>query len=165
MNLYFLRHAIALDRTEWKKSDAERPLTDKGRKKMIQNAKGMKRLGLTFDWILTSPYRRAYDTAHIVAAEYKTLKNLRLSKSLTPEGDPKALVRHLALDFRAWESILLVGHEPFLSHLISVFIGGSALNVDFKKGGLCRIEIDTLPVAAPGKLHWFLTPKQLRQLG
>ena len=164
MNLYFLRHAIALDRAEWKKSDAERPLTDKGRKKMIQNAKGMKRLGLTFDWILTSPYRRAYDTAHIVAAEYKTLKNLRLSKSLTPEGDPKALVRHLALDFRAWESILLVGHEPFLSHLISVFIGGSALNVDFKKGGLCLLTADSLAYDRCATLEWLLPPKVLRHL-
>ena len=75
MKLYFLRHAIAMDRLEWKKSDAERPLTDKGRKKMIRAAEGMKAFGITFDWILTSPYRRAHDTALIVTKEYKAEKN------------------------------------------------------------------------------------------
>ncbi len=97
MNLYFLRHAIAADKTEWKGADSDRPLTKDGIRKMKKAAKGIKRLGIPVDWILTSPYRRAYDTAKIVAKELKLKKQLRLSKSLTPSGDPKPLVRHLAL--------------------------------------------------------------------
>ncbi len=71
MNLYILRHAIALDPSEWKKSDSERPLSKEGIRKMKKAAKGMRRMDLHFDWILTSPFRRAYDTAQIVAKEFK----------------------------------------------------------------------------------------------
>src|SRR6476646_6009861 len=109
MNLYILRHAIAMEPAEWKKSDSERPLTKDGIRKMKKVAKGMRKAGVKFDWILTSPYRRAYDTAQIVAKEYDARKQLRLSKSLAVDGDPKTLVKHLALNFRIWESVLLVG--------------------------------------------------------
>jgi len=165
MDLYFLRHAIALDRSAWKKSDAERPLTEKGRKKMIQSAKGMKHFGITFDWILTSPYRRAYDTAQIVAKEYKAEKKLRLARTLIPDGDPKALMRHLALDFRTWESILLVGHEPYLSKLIGLLISGHDVTINFKKGGLCLLKADSLTYGCCATLEAFLTPKMLKKLG
>jgi phosphohistidine phosphatase len=164
MNIYLLRHAIAMDRLTWKKSDAERPLTDEGRKKMMQAAKGMKKAGITFDWILTSPHRRAFDTAQIVANAYKAEKKLRLSRSLMPDGDPKLLMRHLALDFRSWESVLLVGHEPYLSKLISVLIGGTDVNLNFKKGGLCLLTADTLAYEACATLEWLLTPKLLKKL-
>src|SRR5438876_1221851 len=99
MNLYFLRHAIAADKASWKGSDADRPLTKEGMRKMKKGAKGIRRLDLPIDWILTSPYRRAYDTAAIVAKELKLKKSLKVSRMLTPDGDPKALARHLALNF------------------------------------------------------------------
>jgi phosphohistidine phosphatase len=164
MNLYLLRHAIALDRTEWKKADEERPLTDKGRKKMVQAAEGMKSLGVEFDWILTSPYRRAHDTALIIADVYKAQKKLRLSRPLTPDGDPKTLMRHLALDFRAWETVLLVGHEPYLSKLMGMLIGGADVKIDFKKGGLCLLAADSLAYGACATLEWLVPPKLLRKL-
>jgi phosphohistidine phosphatase len=164
MKLFLLRHAIAEDRAVWKKSDAERPLTKEGVRKMEKNARGMRKgLNLTFDWILTSPFRRAYDSAQIVAREYKASKKLRLSKSLTPDGDIKGLIRHLALDFRSWESILLVGHEPYLSRLIALLVTGQAdAELELKKGGLCALSADSLTPGRCARLEWILTPKQLR---
>lgn len=164
MKLLILRHAIAVERPEWKGSDAERPLTDKGRHKMKAAAEGMKSFGLTFDWILSSPFRRAFDTAEIVTKIYKCPKKLRTTRTLAPEGDPKTLVRHLALDFKAWETVMLVGHEPYLSNLIGTLLAGSPVAMDFKKGGLCLLKADALTLGPCATLEWMLTPKLLRAL-
>lgn len=165
MILYVLRHAIAVDRTEWRGSESDRPLTKEGRKKMEKAAEGMREFGIDFDWILTSPFRRAYDTAAIVADVYKAKKKIRLSKSLAPDGDPKTLVRHLALDFRSWESLLLVGHEPYLSKLISTLVAGHPeAQLDFRKGGLCRLNAPSLAYDRCATLEWWLPPKVLRKL-
>src|SRR5229473_2889447 len=99
MKLYILRHAIALDKTKWHKKDSERPLTKEGTRKMRKAAKGLKHLKLSFDWILTSPYRRAYETADIVAKTLKSRKKLKIEKTLTSDGDPELLMRHLAENY------------------------------------------------------------------
>ncbi|HVO33154.1 MAG TPA: phosphohistidine phosphatase SixA, partial [Elusimicrobiota bacterium] len=125
MELYILRHGPAMERTRWKKADSDRPLTDDGRRKMKKIARGMRSLGLDFDAILTSPFRRAHDSARIVAEALEALRVLKISRSLAPDGDQKALIRHLALDFRSWEKVLLVGHEPSLSRLISLLTTGA----------------------------------------
>jgi phosphohistidine phosphatase len=165
MILYFLRHAIALDRDLWKKADAERPLTDDGIDKMKSVARGMKAAGVEFDHLLTSPFRRAHHTAEIVTKVYKNPKVLKVSRSLATDGDPKGLVRHLALDYRSWESILLVGHEPYLSSLISMLVTGSPeADMELKKGGLCRLSADSLTYGKCATLEWWLTPKLLRKL-
>ncbi len=160
MNLYVLRHAIALDRTDWKGADAERPLTKGGIRKMKDVAKTLKKMDLRIDWILTSPYRRAYDTAVIAAKALHLEKRLKISKLLQPEGDPKPLVKRLALDYRSWEAVLLVGHEPYLSGLISTLIGGGAL--EMKKAGLAKLSAASLTYASCATLEWLLPPKLLR---
>ena len=63
--------------------------------------------------------------------------------------------------------LLLVGHEPLLSSFAAYLLGGQQpinVSLDFKKGSLCYIETETLTVGSPAKLHWLLTPKQLRWL-
>ena len=174
MNLYILRHAIAADKAEWKGSDSDRPLTKVGIKKMRKAAKGMRRLGLKIDWILTSPYRRAYDTAMIAAKELKLKDKLKISKSLAVDGDPKTLVRRLALGFLSRESVLLVGHEPYLSQLIGVLIwglsprpqdtGGSHSSIELDKGGLAKLSADSLTYDKCATLEWLLTSKILKKL-
>src|SRR5689334_14952388 len=123
MTIYFLRHAIAMERAKWHQKDSERPLTPDGLRKMRKAVRGLKHLKLKFDWILTSPYRRAYDTARVVAKSLKSEKKLKVVNDLATSGDPKSLVRHLAQDYLTKDSVLLVGHEPYLSHLVSVLIG------------------------------------------
>jgi phosphohistidine phosphatase len=165
MNLYFLRHAIAKDRTQWHGKDSERPLTAEGRQKMKKAAKGLKHLKLDFDWILTSPYTRAYDTAQIVAKAFKAKKKLRVEKDLASDGNPERLLRRLAQDYLTRDAVLLVGHEPYLSRLVSTLIGSNAsLELDFKKGGLCRLDADSLTYGRCAKLEWWLPPKLLKKL-
>jgi len=165
MNLYFLRHAIALEKTRWRRADSERPLTEDGIRKMKKVAKGIRQLDLELEWILTSPFRRAYDTARIVAKELKVHKKLKISRSLTTDGDPKTLMRHLALDYRSWESVLLVGHEPYLTSLIGTLIGGiNGIAFDLKKGGLCKLTAESLTYGRCATLEWFIPPKILREL-
>ena len=166
MILYVLRHAVALDRAKWRQADSERPLTKEGVKKMKKIAKGMQQAGVQFDWILTSPYRRAFDTAKIVAEAYDCRKQLKVSRSLASDGDPKTLMRHLALDYRSWETLLLVGHEPYLTRLISVLVGGTPeISLTLKKGGLARLTASSLAYSRCASLDWLLPSKLLRRLG
>lgn len=165
MTLYMLRHAIALDRSDWRGKDSDRPLTPEGRRKMRKAAQGIKRLKLDVDWIITSPYRRAYDTAEIVAKTLKAKKKLRVLKDLASNGDAAGAMRHLALDYRSKDSLLLVGHDPYLSRLVSVLIGAERpLALDFKKGGLCKLSADSLTYGPCATLEWWLPPKLLRHL-
>ena len=132
---------------------------------MRKAARGLKRLKLKLDWILTSPYKRAYDTARIVADTLKAGKKLKIAKDLASSGDPKRLLRHLALDYRTKDSLMVVGHEPYLSRLVSVLIGAEKpIALDFKKGGLCRLDADSLHYGRCATLEWWLPPKLLKTI-
>jgi phosphohistidine phosphatase len=168
MNLYLMRHGIALTRDDPSlTSDGERPLTNKGVKRMRKAAKGLARLSVPFDAVLTSPLLRARQTADIVASTLGIEAQLEEISGLAPEST----VEHLMFSLTRYQDrkhLLLVGHEPLLSTTAAHLLGGrqsAKLNLELKKGSLCRIEIDTIPAASPGKLHWLLTPKQLRMIG
>jgi phosphohistidine phosphatase len=165
MNLYFLRHAIAIDHDD-PQSDGERFLTAKGIKRMRKGAQGLRMLKIPFDAILTSPAVRARQTADIVAAELKLESNLKVLIDLGPESTVDHLILGLSR-LQDCEHLLLVGHEPLLTQTVAFLLTGkkdSGLNLTLKKAGLCQVEIDHLPPTEPGKLHFWLTPKQLRQL-
>ena len=164
MNLYILRHGIAVERgTPGFKTDADRPLTPKGRRQLRQIANAMENMELHFDLILSSPFLRARQTAEIVAKVLKLKRRLAFSDELTPDGDQKALVRQLNELKPASESVLLVGHEPYLSRFIAQLIsGGPGTAIDLKKGGLCKLETDSLRFGRCATLTWLLTPKQMK---
>jgi phosphohistidine phosphatase len=168
MNLYLMRHGIAVAANDpGIDSDSARPLTQKGTKRMRRAAQGLRRLGVSFDTVLTSPFVRARQTAEIVAESLGFEDRLEEISELTPESSVDHLISGL-IRFQDREHVLLVGHNPLLGVAASFLIAGKKeirLEIELKKGGLCRIEIDGLPPRTPGTLHWFLTPKQLRQLG
>ena len=165
MEIYLLRHGIAMDKGEWKGPDSDRPLTKEGLRKTKKASKGMHHLNLKIDLILTSPFRRAYDTAVIVAKELKLKKKLRIIKSLAVDGDPKALIRYLSQNVHNWESLLLVGHEPYLSSLISVLIAGQGrTGLVLDKGGLAKLTTDSITYDKSAHLEWLLTPKILKYI-
>jgi phosphohistidine phosphatase len=166
MDLYFLRHAPAIARgSPGFSKDAERPLTPEGAEKMRRIAKGMKALGLSFDLILSSPYLRARQTAEIAAKVLKEQKHLKFTENLVSEGSPAALIRELLNDHDAHDSIMLVGHEPGMSELMSrLLTGDSSLTMNFKKGGLCKLSVESLRFGKCAKLEWLLTPRQLVRL-
>lgn len=168
MNLYFMRHAIAVARDEpGVDTDGERPLSPKGIKRMRKAARGLKRLEIRFDVLLTSPLLRARQTADVVAPLIGLDSQVEVISGLTPESSVDTLISDLT-GYQNREHLLLVGHEPLLSRTISFLLTGKKnqeLGIQLKKGGLCRIEVDELPPNKPGKLHWLLAPKQLRVLG
>jgi phosphohistidine phosphatase len=167
MNLYFMRHGIALPPDDPSVAqDSERPLSSKGIKRMRQAAKGVRRLKIPFDGILTSPLLRARQTAEIVASALGMDTRLEEFSGLAPESTVEHLLFGLTRH-QDREHLLLVGHEPLLSTTAAHLLGArqtANLNIDFKKGSLGCIEIAALRGAGPGKLHWLLTPKQLRLL-
>lgn len=86
LNLYIVRHAIAVKRgAPGYDDDSQRPLTEKGRRKMEKIAKAIHQLNVEFDLILSSPYVRAHDTAKILASEYKMKDKLVFSDRLIPQ--------------------------------------------------------------------------------
>jgi phosphohistidine phosphatase len=161
MNLYFLRHAIAVPRGTAGYKDEKRPLTKDGIRKMKEIAEGMLQLEMELDRIASSPLLRARQTAEIAAAAFH--QEIEIWKSLDPSEDPRQLVA--ALRKSNDNNILLVGHEPHLSQFISVLIAGNSdVQIEFKKGGLCRVSTDDLIYGPCAVLHWLLAPSQLRKL-
>ena len=166
MELYIIRHAIA--QQLGRKNDfldEKRALTSEGRERMREAAKGLRKLGVEFDLILTSPLVRAVETAEIIAhALGLNKKDVDETDNLAPGASPDELFAEIKRRAGA-ESIALVGHEPDLGNLISKIVSGSeGLAVQLKKGSTCLIEVvETVPTIR-GKLVWLLTPKQLRQL-
>lgn len=163
MELYLLRHAIAENRGgPGYEDDSKRPLTRKGAKKMRSIAEGMLALDLSFDVILSSPYTRARQTAEIVAKVFGAEKSLEFSDHLAVGGDPEQLVEQLTTNYAAVASVLLVGHEPWMSSFISALVSGDQnLSITMKKGGLCKLMVDTLRYGRCATLEWLLTPAQL----
>ena len=166
MELYLLRHALAAEAgPEWAGRDHARPLVPEGEKRMKRIAKGMGSLDLAFDLILTSPYVRARQTAEIVAQAFNAGKKLKFSEHLTPDGDYAKLIQALRRQHTSSASVLLVGHEPYLSGLISFLLSGEAsLSITMKKAGLCKLTIAKLRVGRCATLEWLLTPRQLEGL-
>jgi len=163
MNLYLLRHGIAVDPSAPDfANDSERPLTPKGKRRLRQIAGAMVALKISFDVILASPYVRAKQTAEIVAKTLKCRKKLKLTDELTPGGNPKALIQQLNELRPKPKNILLVGHEPYLSKLIALLTAGNtSMEIDLKKGSLCKLEAEALRYARCATLVCLLAPRHL----
>jgi phosphohistidine phosphatase len=153
MELYFLRHGEA-DWPNWNKSDDERPLTKRGKKEMREVAKFLDRLKVRVSLIVTSPLPRAAQTAEI-AADYFKVK-MRKDELLAPGfgiGElRRVLKRHHA------KSLMLVGHEPDFTTVISELTGAS---VKLSKAGVALLDVD--PESEEGKLLWLFPPKFARR--
>lgn len=164
IEICFLRHAIAAERgSDWP-VDAERPLTESGRRKMIAAARGMGRLGLRFEALLTSPLLRAVQTARIVKKYLPFEGSLETAEELEPSGPLRELLR--LLKGRRERSFLLVGHEPALSGWIGELLRlGPAASVEMKKGALCRIALERAEAGAAAELLALIPPKALRCCG
>ena len=145
---------------------APHPHRPKGRRQLRKIARGMAELELDFDLILSSPFVRARQTAEIVASTLELKKkHLQFSNALAMGGDPALLLRQLNRLKPLPKSLLLVGHEPGLSELMSILLtGNSQMKIDFKKAGLCKLEVDELRLAPCATLLWMLTPNQTKWL-
>jgi phosphohistidine phosphatase len=153
MQLYFLRHGEA-DWPGWTKPDDERPLTDFGKKEVRQVAKFLSRLKVKLDSIVTSPLPRALQTAEIAAEQLKT--KLGEDEALEP-GFGITELRTVLKRHRS-KVLLLVGHEPDFSSVISALTGAS---LKLSKAGVALVDID--PDTEKGRLLWLFPPKVARK--
>jgi phosphohistidine phosphatase len=160
--LHLVRHGLAEERGDAWPDDNKRPLTADGIASMRKEARGLARLGVALDVILSSPLVRARQTAELVAAALDPRPSLITVDSLAPDGTYAAIISDLEKHARKTH-IALVGHEPAIGELAARLIG-SRHALEFKKGAVCRIDLDGIPPAGPGKLRWMLTPKILRSL-
>jgi len=158
--LYLIRHAVAEERGDDWPDDTKRPLSEDGASRMRKNARGLARLGATVDVIVTSPLVRARQTADIVAAALNPRPPIVTADSLGPGGTYQAFTADLEKQSRR-SRIAIVGHEPGIGELAARLIG-SRHPIGFKKGAVCRIDVDTIPPSGPGDLVWFATPRILR---
>ncbi len=155
MKLYFLRHGLAGDKSEWKGDDAQRPLTDEGTEKMERAAATLAQWDLNLDLIVTSPYLRACQTAEIVARKLKLLDHLAEDDRLSYGFDIQKLAKIVASCPQV-DAMMFVGHEPDFSETISCLIGGG--HVEVKKGGLACVDLPN-PKVMKGELLWLVPPK------
>ena len=160
VQLYLIRHAQAEDRGDKWPDDTKRPLTDGGTRRMRKAAKGLVRLSARMDVVLTSPLVRAQQTAEVVAAAFEAAPPIVIAESLAPDGNFTGLVADLQKQVGSTR-IALVGHEPGLGEFASR-LTKARHRLEFKKGGACRIDIESIPPVGRGVLRWLVTPAILR---
>jgi phosphohistidine phosphatase len=163
VELYLIRHGIAADRGDAYPDDSKRPLTSRGIARLRREVQGLRALGITFDQIVTSPLVRAKHTADLLAEHLPGRPPVGTSDALAPAGSTAAVVQELGRYARR-SRVAVVGHEPNLGELAGRLLG-TKTPLPFKKGAICRIDVESLSPLQTGQLQWFLTPKMLRRLG
>jgi phosphohistidine phosphatase len=165
MDLYIVRHGIAIDRGAPKcPADAERYLTEEGRAKTGQVAEGVASMGVQADLFLTSPYVRAVETAEIFAAVLNYPKEkIRKTDLLLPGAEPLLLIRELARE-KVASTVFLVGHAPQLDEVIAAALNSKKHLTSLKKAGVALIALTRVSPPS-GELVWLCTPKILRKAG
>jgi phosphohistidine phosphatase len=160
--VYLIRHGLAAERGKDWPDDSKRPLTPEGLVSLRKEARALNKLDVTFDQIISSPLVRTRQTADVFSEELKGHPEVVLSDALAPAGTPAAVIQEIGKHVRK-ARLALVGHEPNLGELAGELIGARAA-LEFKKGGICRIDFEVLPPKGTGRLRWFVTPKMLRKM-
>jgi phosphohistidine phosphatase len=165
MQLYIVRHGIAIDREDPKcPPDPERYLTEEGIEKTKQVAKGVASLGVKGDLFLTSPYVRAAQTAEIFASALGYPKQkIRRTDLLLPGAEPTLLFRELARDKQA-STVFLFGHGPNVDDVLAAALGSKKHLTSLKKAGVALLELKRISPPA-GMLLWLAVPRVLRRVG
>ena len=152
MKVYLMQHALAYSSQE----DQERPLSPAGIDQAKAAAKGIKRLGLTFDLIVTSPKRRAHQTAALIAEGVRfPHSDILTTEAVLPQCQPQELLGLLQKE-SSQSSVLVVGHMPQLGRLSSQLLQGGEML--FENAGLACFEISS---SHPARLDFLLTAQQL----
>jgi phosphohistidine phosphatase len=165
MKLYIVRHAIAVPRGTPGMEDDERSVTEEGMAKMRQSAAGIRTLGYIPEVILTSPLLRARQTADVLLEAFGKQVELKIVPALAPGGAHQELYRDIGLYEKKLVSLMLVGHQPSLGEIAGEIAFGSPEHfIEFKKGGTCLIELESVRGTPKGSLIALLTPSILRKI-
>ena len=161
MIIYFLRHASAGQSLSNPKRDEKRALDASGIEQCGYVGRALAALDAHVDVVISSPLKRAAQTASLVANEMGYEGKLQLDNALRPAA-PYAEFRKLLDKYGKSEAIMVVGHNPNLSEFVGHAISetGCEAEVELKKGAVARVEM----TRTSGTLNWCVTPKILRTL-
>lgn len=159
MELFIVRHGIA-EEPKWGQDDAQRALTPAGEERLHRTLTVAREAGVAPSLILTSPYRRALQTAAI-AAKLLHCREIITTDLLVPHGTPVEVWDELRL-YKDEAAVLLSSHEPLCGRLMGYLLGCPQLPVDVKKGSVMGIAIDRFGPVPFGVLKFYLTPKLAR---
>ena len=157
MEIYILRHGAA-EVAKPGMPDERRALLADGKQKVREVVRRARAAGLSPDHILTSPYRRALETAEVAAEALGHNQELVRTKALAPMGSAEQVWDEIRLH-KDCTQVLLVGHEPSLSQVMAYLLSAPALQVDLKKGALARVGVDSFGAHPRGVLRWLITAK------
>jgi phosphohistidine phosphatase len=166
MDVILIRHGKAGNRdpNSWPDDD-DRPLTAEGQAEHRAVMRAAKKLGIKFDFLVTSPLRRAKETADVVASVYRWPEEPQVAAELGHGYSVSAVVKLLA-KFPPTSRVALVGHEPDFSALATALIGGkTGLGLQIKKSGIAGVRFEGPAEAGAGTLLYLLKPSQLRKIG
>jgi len=156
MQIYLLRHGIAEDAGP-NRPESERALNSEGRDKLRRVLKRARVAQAAPTVILSSPYRRAIETADVAADVLSYKGKIVRTRALVPEAAPS----------EAWDevrsrkgetAILLASHEPLMSSLAAFLLNSPALHIDMKKAALIRVDCQVFGPEPRGMLKWMITP-------
>jgi phosphohistidine phosphatase len=169
MKLLIIRHAIAVERDAAAVPDDERPLTPRGKRRFERAAEGLARIVDRPAVLLTSPLRRAVETAQIAAKAWGRIEPMQEPALAGSDVDAMlaaAVVRaRESSDGEENATVAVIGHEPSTSTLLARLIGGGRPErLEFRKGGAALVELPAAP-AEGTRLIWYLPPRLLRTLG
>jgi phosphohistidine phosphatase len=156
LRVYVLRHGIAEDAPPGG-ADADRALTQDGKQKLRRVLERARDAGVRPSLILTSPLKRAAETAQIAASVLNVKRETCATKALLPAGSPERVWSEIRAQNA--EEVLIAGHEPLLSGVVAYLLGSPAVQVHMKKAALVSIELVTVDPQPRGALNWMLTPK------
>jgi phosphohistidine phosphatase len=162
IELYLVRHAQAAERGPDWPDDTVRPLTPDGAVRFRKAVAGLAGMGLQIDLVLTSPLVRCRQTAEILASGLPGRPRTQAVDALAPGAGVTAVMTEIARVARR-PRVAVVGHEPDLGALAARLLGLKRAP-EFKKGAVCRIDVDSLPPGGPGRLVWFVPPRMLRRM-
>jgi phosphohistidine phosphatase len=161
MFLYFLRHASAGQRLSSAKKDEKRGLDKDGIEQCGYIGRALASLGVQVEIIVSSPLKRATQTAALVGNEMGHEGKLVMENGLRPQASFAEFQKMLE-KYARQDSVLLVGHNPNLREFLGRVIsdnGGEAV-LDLKKGAVAKVEMRR----SSGSLSWCVTPRILRTL-
>ena len=165
MDCVLMRHGIAVERDEWEGTDGDRPLTERGTKRVAEAAIGLSRLDVQPTHVFSSPLIRAIETAKIVHGALSVRSAIEIVDELLPDASPNRFLSILA-KLPSESCVLCIGHEPQLGMAASVFLSGRvSTSFPLKKSGACLIRLSLPAKPGQGMLRWWLTPGQLRAMG
>ena len=155
MNLYLIRHSIAENITIDKK-DFDRELTDEGKFVIKKPSEAWKNYIGNVDVVLTSPLKRAIQTAEIISASLQEKQNLIKDNNLGTGSRTADLID--LLNSLEYKNVVVVGHQPDLSQHINNFCGTGSFNLAFPPASLAKIEFDNSIKYGRGRLIYFIPP-------